>query len=255
MAIDKHPFDIAAERLEAIADSPTIGNDVSPDYWELSEAADETVGDYPQALFTEAQDWGDSAGLGPDGFPMVPDGLPGLELQADAHWTDVLSSSLWSGGYLLSERALEAFRPCILGEHREYAASVRGPNGDRRPYTYIYFRNLIAPTTLDFERSEFYVREMLGIPKAPMAVSSFEDWQAKRRKASEGKLEGVERFSSLDYKTLYFRPGQSPAVDLFSLQGMGIRVYITTRLRNALLESGISGLEIKPNRRLFAGNR
>ena len=50
MAHDKHPFDIVAEQWEAIADQPVATQEASPDFWELRSAADESIGDYPQAV-------------------------------------------------------------------------------------------------------------------------------------------------------------------------------------------------------------
>ena len=72
MAKQKHPFDVAAEQLEQIADQPVAGQEPSPHYWEMRFAADDSVGDYPQAEYAETPDWGDTDGLGPDGFPAVP---------------------------------------------------------------------------------------------------------------------------------------------------------------------------------------
>ena len=79
MPNDKHPFDIAAERLEGAADKPVAAQDTSPDYWELKFATDESVGDYPQALSLEEEDWDESEdeidesdGIGTDGFPTGP---------------------------------------------------------------------------------------------------------------------------------------------------------------------------------------
>src|SRR4051794_37922756 len=95
MPHDKHPFDVAAERLEAIADQPVAAHEASPDYWELRGAADESVGDYPQVVLCEPDrvfEWGEAEGLGPDGFPAVP--IPEQQLQPTARWTDVLSTSL-----------------------------------------------------------------------------------------------------------------------------------------------------------------
>jgi hypothetical protein len=193
---------------------------------------------------------GKSQGLGKDGFPAVP--IPEQDLQPTAHWTDVLSSNLWSDGYLLNEKALAAFRQCNLGEFREYPATVLDHTGSRRSFTYLYLLNHVPPTAIDFERCEFYVTDMVSHPLGPVAVASFEDLLKKREQARKGELVGGEKFSRVEYKTLYFRPGQRPTVDLFRLSQLGIRVYITTRLRNAITESGITGSEILPNKRLFA---
>ena len=254
---EKHPFDLVADQLTAAADAPVAAQKVSPDYWELQLAADDSVGDYPQAAWAEEGESGeedgeidDTEGLGPDGFPNLPDGLPELALRPGAKWTDVLSSCLWSEGYLLSPAAHATFGRFDLGNSREYPAVVRGHDGERRPYTYIYCDNQVEPDAIDFRSSEFYITNMLGVPGPAVSVDSFEERSAKLELALAGKLDGCGRFSRIEHKTLFFKPGRRPTVDLFSLSRLGIRVYITAALRGAILEPGITGLEIKENRRL-----
>ena len=268
MSDQKHPFDLAAEQLEAAADGPVASADASRDYWELALAADESVGDYPQAISPEEEDWDDEAeldaagldeagfdesdGIGADGFPELTDGLPPLDLQATANWTDVLSSTLWSEGYLLNERARVPFVSAELGHAREFPAVVRDASGASRSYTYLYVSNQVSPNTIDFARSEFYVTDILGMPIAPIAIDSFDDWIAKFEKVNAGEWEGAEEFSGLEYKKLYFRDGEAPQVDLFQFERISVRVYVSKRLRDAILKAEITGLEIKENRRLFA---
>ncbi len=272
MPKDEHPFDIVAERLKAAADKPVAAQDTSLDYWELEFATDESVGDFPQAMSLEEQDWDESEdeidesdGIGPDGFPTLPNSLPKLKLQSPAKWTDVLSSTLWSEGYLLNETALTSFKQCNLGDFREYPTVVRATGGLlsaiaarfrgaglERSYTYLFLRNVIEPAAIDFERSEFYIEDILGIPKRPIDINSFDDWLEMQANANEGELDGIEQFSSVDYKKLFFRQDQVPSVDLFTFSRLGIRVYISTRLKDAIENSGITGLEIKQNKRVFA---
>ena len=258
MAQEKHPLDAAIERLEALADKPVAAQEASPDYWELNFAADESVGDFPQAVLPETFQWGETEAIGADGFPAVA--VPEQELQPAAHWTDVLSSnfpprdnpSAFSEGYLLNDKALAVFKQCNLGEFREYPAIVRDQTGAARSLTYLHIGNVIPPTAIDFERSQFYLADMLGLPKGPVAVNSFEEWLEKQRQAREGELDGCEEFSKIQYKKLFFRSGHTPSVELFRLARLGISVYISARLKDAIVNSGITGLEIKPNKRLFA---
>ncbi len=250
MANEKHPFDVAAERLEAIADTPVAGQDASPEYWELKSATDETTGDYPQAQLPEEHDWGESYGLGDDGFPTEP--IPNQQLVETGLWTDVLSSSLWSEGRLFNPKAHSVFRRMNLGKFREYPTNVADLNGEMHPLVYFHFQNEVEPTAIDFETSEFYIAEMLSMPGPSVSIRSFEDWSEKIGQAREGKLNGCEQFSRIEFKQLFFKRGCSPNVDIFSLGRLSARVYITTKLRDAIVESGITGLEIKENKRLFA---
>ena len=145
------------------------------------------------------------------------------------------------------------FKPCDLGAVREYPAIVRDELDTPRSLTYLHFQNVVDPTAMDFERSEFYLADMLGSPTSGLvAVHSFDDWLAKSRSAREGRLDGCEKFSRIVYKKLRFRPGHRPSVDYFTLARLGTTVYISARLKDAIVRSGITGLEIRPNKRLFA---
>ena len=248
--MEKHPLDLVAARLEMAADLPVAAQAASPDYWGLQLATDDTVGDYPQVVVRRGHDWGEAQGLGPDGFPAIP--IPELDLQSTALWTDVLSAGLWSGGYLLNAKALAVFKQCDLGRFREYPAVVRDQAGVTRTLTYLYIHNVIQPTAIDFERAEFYVANTIGIPLRPVAINSFEEWEEVVHKAMEGELDGCKRFSMIYYKKLFFRRGHQPTVDLFEFARLGTTIYISARLRESIMNSGITGLEIKPNKRLFA---
>ncbi len=258
MSDDQHPFDKAAESLQKMADQPVAGQDASPDLWAMEFAADDSVGDYPQAMpLVEPKAWepGDpideTGGLDGDGFPRLPDGLEAQQLLPTAQWTDVLSSNLWSDGYLLSEKALQPFRQAALGQFREYPVTVVDSKGDERPYTYLFIKNEVPPSALDFERSEFYITDMLSTPIAPVTINSYEEWLTTLERANAGELEGGEEFSSIAYKRLYFRAGHTPEVELFRLERLCVTTYISTRFKDALRLAGITGLEIKHNRRLF----
>ena len=160
--------DTAAEQLEKGADQPVAGQDASADFWEIRPGVDEAVvGDYPQTEPCDAelsQECDESEGLGPDGFLEVD--VPDQRLRPRARWTDVVNAGLpasWSQGLLLNDKALAAFKRCRLGTYREYPASVADGSEGRR-LTYLHVRNIVEPAAIDFERSEFYVADMLGLP-------------------------------------------------------------------------------------------
>ena len=251
MAKKKHPFDVVAEQLEALADKPAAAQDASPDFWEFDVALDDqTALCEPKVV----RKWVPGDGLGSDGFPKIP--IQEMQLKGRGRWTDVLSTGLpdaWSVGHLLNETALAVFKQFELGTFREYPVTVHDRQGGARTLTYLLIRNALPPTSFDFARSEFYLADMVGIPQAPVAVNSFAEWDEKIRLAREGKLNGCERFSRIDFKRLVLDRDHLPTVDLFTLGRLGITVYISARLKDAIVSSGITGLEIQPNKRLFAG--
>jgi hypothetical protein len=247
----QHPLDALADQLEAEANKPVAEQSISPDYWEISHAADDTVGDYPQADYANAKAialWGDSQGLGADGFPMAP--IPGQKLRAKAKWTDVLSSNLWSEGYLVSDTALAIFKQFDLGDYREYPVTVTKLKV-KKNYTYLYFNNQLSTNAIDFTVSEFYLANIIGSPIGPVTIKSFAEWEKMLRLASDGELEGCGRFSRIAYKKLIIKKRQRPKIDVFRLQRLGITMYISTRLKEAISQAGLTGLEIRPNKRLF----
>lgn len=254
MAKTKHPFDVVAEKLEAMAARPAAEQDPSADYWELQlplARREATPIERDPLVYDSAT----GEGLGPDGFPKVP--IPEMKLKGTGRMTDVVMTELpvsWSVGYLYSEKALALFKQFELGNFREYPAPVRDSKGVVYPLTYLLIRNFLPWTTFDFAQSEFYVSDMVSIPQGPVTITSAEDLAEKKKLAFEGQLNGFEKFSRMDYKRLVLHRDHLPTVDLFRLErGIGIRVYISTRLKEAIEKSGITGLNIVENKRLFAG--
>ena len=259
MTAEKHPFDIAAEQMEAAADAPVRDQRASHAFWELRSATDaEVVGDYPQ---TEPCDddipfkWGDEQGLGADGFPVVP--FPDQKLRPSALWTDVMKAGIpaaWSIGHIYNDKALSVLMRFDLGNCKDYQATVVDDTGNCRSMTYLHIRNAVDPSAIDFERSDFNVVDMIGMPLGSVEISSFDDWLKKTKLAQEGKLAGREEFSRLDFKKLRFLPGNDPTADYFTLARLGTSIYVSLRLKDAIEQSGLSGLEIKTNKRLFASH-
>lgn len=251
MTKEKHPFDAAAEELESISDGPVADQNPSADFWELRYSTDDTTGNFPQAEHIKF-DWeslDDSDGLGEDGFPAK--NISKLQLREHAKLTDVLSCNLWRDGFLVNSNALEGFKKCNLGNYREYPVELLDHEKNKHPLIYLYHQNILTPESVDYKRSEFYLEEMLGIPKDPIQVDSFSDWQAKVTLARAGKLNGCEEFSGLAFKKLYLLPGHNPDTDIFRIARLGVRVYVTTEFRKVMLNLGVTGINFKINRRVY----
>lgn len=252
MAKKKHALDVVAEQLAARAAKPYAKEEASPDYWEFSYSAES----YPQVVLCKpnvVSKWGDLEGLGEDGFPAIP--IPEMKLKNKGHQTDVLTAGLpasWSVGRLFNETALALFKQFELGEFREYPVIVRDSKGVAQTLTYLLIRNQIPGASVDFAQSEFFLTDIISDPQGPVEITSFQDWEQKVKLAREGKLDGCEQFSRIAIKRLVLHRDHLPTVDLFKLR-LGITVYISARLKDAIESSGITGLAILPNKRLFAG--
>ena len=259
MTSSKHPFDVAAEQMEIAADSPVRDQNVSTTFWELRSATNvDVVGDYPQTEPCEDDipfKWGDSQGLGADGFPVVP--FPDQKLRSSALRTDVMKAGIpasWSIGHIFNDKALSVFKQFDLGHFKEYQVKVVDRGGKSHAMTYLHIRNVVDPSAVDFSRSVFLVVDMIGLPLGTVDVNSFDDWVKKTQLAQQGKLAGGEEFSRLDFSTLSFLPGHDPSTDYFTLARLSTSIYVSVRLKDAIAQSGISGLEIKPNKRVFASH-
>lgn len=243
-------LDDLAVRMESALDRFLGNHDAPQSFVQVRFAADETVGNYPQAALDQSQVYLEDDGSPyRDRFPRSVREPVQLKLRRGAKWTDVLSSDLRSEGFLLSERALGVFEQLPPGNVRKYPAEVSGGR-QRRPYTYFFPANHITHADIDFSRSEFYIADMLGDPQGLIEVVSAEDFDLKRKQVNQGEWEGCRRFSSLKFKRMYLN--HAPQAAVFGLGTFGGEMYVRRELYEALRQAEVSGLEFKRNNRIFA---
>ena len=248
MTENKHPFDLVAQKLKTAWDEPVIEQPASEDWCLLEHTADDTIGVYPQVTIAN-----DDAGDGNQDVP--PQSLMHFHLESNANWTDVLSASLRPGNFLLNEKGAALFDAAKLGEYQVSPSIVGSIGREQRKYVLLSLESKLAPETIDFERSEFYFVGQLRMPVGPAEVNSYQEWVEKLDLGFKGELAGFPRFTSLGYKSLYFKEGYTPPFDLFMLGGrLSAEIFITHRFKDALHDSGVTGLTTSPNRRLFASN-
>lgn len=245
-------LDELAIQMETAVDRFIGNQNASRAFVEVRFATDDSAGYYPQAAIDGAQVY-----LEDDGNPFY-DRCPRslrepirLKLRRAAKWTDVLSSDLWSEGFLLADAALAVFAQLPLGTAQRYKAEVsRGK--ERRAYTYVFFANNVTHADIDFERSAFYIADMIGSPQRLVDIASAEDFDRKRKMISAGELDGCRRFSRLEFKSYSLRPGRTPQAAVFGLGTFGTQLYVHRDLYDALRAAEVTGLDFKRNNRLFA---
>lgn len=231
-----------------------IGNPDAPqDFVEVTFATDDSVGDYPQAALDQTRVYlEDDGDLYHDRFPTAVHEPVRLKLRAKAKWTDVLSSDLWSEGFLLSERAGAVFAAFDLGRSKAYPAEVTRRK-EVRAYTYLFAANHVTHADVDFGRSEFYVADMIGTPKRLIEVASATDYDRTRDRVVRGELDGVKQFSRLQFKKLCLKPDRVPRAAAFGLGTFGVATYVRRGLCDALRLAGVTGLEFKRNNMIYVG--
>ncbi|MBI1348790.1 hypothetical protein GC163_21160 [bacterium] len=244
-------LDDLAIQMETAVDRFIGDQNASRGFVVVRFATDESAGHYPQAAIDGPQVY-----LEDDGDPFY-DRCPRslrepvkLKLRRAAKWTDALSSDLWSDGFLLSAPVLAVFSRFPLGVVQQYKAEVsRGK--DRRAYTYVFFANHVTHADIDFERSEFYIADMIGSPQRLVDIASAEDFDRKRQLVCDGELDGCRPFSRLEFKNVRLLPGRTPQAAVFGLGKFSTQLYVRRDLYEALRDAAVTGLDFKRNNRLF----
>ncbi len=102
---------------------------------------------------------------------------------------------------------------------------------------------------IDFINSDFYITEMLGAPIMDIELKNQQEFMTIRKKVSNGEMDGIEEFSSLDLKKVVFKRN-TKTPDFFTLSGCGTTMFITQRLYDKINEAGLKGFELTSTRRI-----
>ncbi len=244
----QHPLDRVAEQLEARAEQAYVNQQPSSEFLEIDNAADDSVGAYPQAVHRDDSMEFDSE-LQPSGFS-----LPTVTLENHAKLTDVISSTAEPGdGFTMNQRTLDIFTKFKLGRHAIYPVTVRQKKSlfraEKHSYFYLHFENKIDDL-IDFENSTFYVEDTLGEFVADISVSSLEQFMEINRAITDEEHPQFEFGSSVSKKMLILLNNRKPESDLFSFERISITKFVKSSLGNELTNAGISGLKLSPSKRL-----
>ena len=207
------------------------------------------MGDYPQASFPKERDgFEDDGGHYHDRFPKPKRTPVRLRLRPEVKWTGVLSASGTHGGLVVDDEALKVFRRFRLGTSRVVPATVQGPRREKRAYHCLFIANHLGLDDVDFAESEFKLVDMLSDPIAPIKITSATDYEAKVVLARKGELPNAEAFSRIIFTRFAVRRAALPDADLFGAGRFLRGLFVTDALKDALGESGVSGIDLTPNR-------
>ncbi|MEX0793958.1 MAG: hypothetical protein WD045_12540 [Pirellulaceae bacterium] len=243
----QHPFDAAADALVAREKRATKRQTASTTVWELHHSSDsKTCGNYPQAVFATDPDFGDSDGLTKSGYP--PRRSYELKMQRNAKWTDVLSSHLWSDGFLMTYDAAAVLETGSLGDYRKYDVTVLDHDATPWSLCYLYFKNTIQLDAIDYAQSSFLLVDILSDPIRTIRLKSKTDFERTTVAAREGTLKGCERFSRIAPKQVFLNAKDRPTCDIFRLARFGPCFFASQRLCNTIESNELSGIDICENR-------
>lgn len=240
---EKSFLDKAADSLFEIQQRGLERTDASK-FRKISFASDDSVGDFPQVTeISEPGNFSNDGGHYYDRVPVANRNPLQFQLKETAKPTDVLSSSPFRQGFLLSPNAAAVFSKFNLGPSPQFDAEVNN-NGDVVQYKYLFVADHHSGESIDYSNSEFRVAEMLGPPGEPIEIGSLDDLFAKRKMAREGVI-GSEPLSKIVLSKLVFK--SLPTTAFFGLGVVDINMYVTNELAEAILDAKLTGLKLSEN--------
>lgn len=175
-------------------------------------------------------------------YDRFPDFDPQLsfELEKKAKLTDVLSqASVSANGLLVNEKTKAILEKYTMSEHRFFPASVMDKKG--KIHSEYYWLHLVAREAyfdwIDFPKSKFLLEKGIGNFEE-IQINSKEDYDLKVREA-----DNMEILADIVADKIVFTPAFNENLSVFVLPKIDIHVFITSELKEALVNNSISGIE------------
>lgn len=174
-------------------------------------------------------------------FPIINEPLSFL-LEDGAVLTDCLSpGDISATGFLINNNFRELFDSFTLMNHKYYDAQVTDDKGNIHTYYWIQLNQNLTDC-IDFSKSRFVERNIskqVGI----IALNSFDEYKHKKEEYGwkwNVKSERINVFPNTIISSL----------DMFQLFPFAHKVYVSERLKNAIISSGLTGLMVEENKLL-----
>jgi hypothetical protein len=160
-----------------------------------------------------------------------------FELKKRCKLTDVLSILEINTGFLISPKVKNIFDQFHLMRHQYFEATIQSKDGNLHQYYWLHLTEPDLTKKIDYEKSIFYETEWT-FRKELIKLDSYKHYEklkAKDTEASFGvRLDKIALSDSFDKN-----------LDLFKFTPFGINVYISERLKNALVENNIISFKIE----------
>ncbi len=169
-----------------------------------------------------------------DAFPDFEPNFKSFVLHRSAKLTDVISNSVLYFGLLISERFSSLLNQFSIPTYRLFTAYLIQNAND---YQYKFFHHVSDFTTsIDFEKTDFYLFD--GFERTAAEISSHEQLRELYMKLPTTTKIKTDKYYLKDSNPLHY--------DIFSLSFTNSNTYISHRLKTALEEAHITGIDIIP---------
>jgi hypothetical protein len=178
-------------------------------------------------------------------FPDFEPDMDALILHSRAKATDLLSGAT-TIGFIISQKLKLIFEEFKFPPHRFYPTKIIYKKTALEGY---YLMHLISKhfedylDDVDYTRSTFIICGIAGSNSQPIELTSKDDYLNQSRQLQEDFKENkISRHISA--KKIYFNESFDKTLDCFKAP-FGIHYYISQRLKDALIDNGVTGCEIQ----------
>ena len=170
-------------------------------------------------------------------FPVTPPNLHSFELHKMAKLTDVLSAAVINFGFIISDKAKNVIETFSLpSQSAFYRSSIYVKNEITHNYNFFYFIEDLSEY-IDYDRTEFYLTDL------DEKFDFFKVKSASELKTRRNQISTIKKIRTDKY---FIKPSFTIPYDIFYISYADTRTYISHRLKTALEEANITGIEIVP---------
>ncbi len=169
-----------------------------------------------------------------DSFPEFEPNLNGFLLHKTAKLTDVISNASIYFGLLISNKLAELLTHFELPKYKLFKAYIIQKSESHNYNFFHYISDLVE--YIDFEKTRFYLFN--GFERTNVFIHSKNDLLKLYNE--------IPTTSKLKTDKYQFIKGYKMSLDLFQISITDSRTYISHRLKTALEEAKITGIEITP---------
>ncbi len=172
-------------------------------------------------------------------YDRIPDFEPNLnyfKIVPKTKLTDFISAVSLSTGFLISSRSKKLFEQFLLPHHKFYHASLMYKKKLYSDYYYFHYISDLSEN-INYSQTEFFAANSLKI------VETFKVKDSEELRQKEDLY-----FPKYEIRTnkYFLKSNHSIPYDIFHVSFIDTRTYISHRLKTALEEANITGIEIVP---------
>jgi len=173
-------------------------------------------------------------------FPNFEPDLDYFIVHAQAKLTDLLSVAPAHGGFLISERLKNIFEQFNIAPHKFYPARLKHK---KIFYENYYWMHIICNLSdlVDYKKSTFYIYYNYAHNLGFIDVNSKEEYLQKRKKV---ELDNPDKTVTVWANKIYLIDSFDKNMALFEIGTFNANYFISTPLKNAMVEHKITGCSI-----------